>query len=250
MKSNFANFSDRIFLYLSVWLLVVFILGYFMSDIFLKLIVSTSITLLFLRLIKNKKQVEDYSILKEFSFLSLGQQLDFIHEKLCSRYPAVINENLIIINKTGLFFKLSDEKVSLSEVVEQIQNAKNLDLQKLIFLSSKGYTIGAVEGKTRSDFNVVFWDEKQTYDFLKTFNALLSKPEKSLNKKGINTFLRTALDKSRTKSYCLTALLMLISAYFTSFSAFYLIISAVCITLALASATNLYNLITKQKDKT
>ena len=182
-----------------------------------------------------KKQPANYSILKEFAFLSKDETHKLIAKKLEERYDVEIFDDFISVNNTSLFIKLRDEKVNLSEVVETTAKSKITGRKKVIFLCPQGYTVGASEAASRSDVTVKFWGEKETFDFLNAFGALVDRPKIKPNKKRkFFTFIQNALAKDKIKGYLVTAFLMLIMLRIYGLSIYYVAITVICIALATA----------------
>lgn len=246
MKSRFANISDKIFLTAAVWLLTTFLLGYFIPNIALKLIVSTSITLFILLLIKKRKVKPDFSPLKEFMYMSKDKRDEYLSAVIGKRYPAQLCDGLILSNGTAVAQLLDYEKTQLSAVVELIENAIRHGASKLLIFAPGGYTVGAEEGVLRAKISVKFFDEKETYLFFKAFDALPAKPQ-THKKSKLSVFLESALSRDRVKSYSLTACLMLFMAYFSRYSIYYIVIAALCVTLSIISGTELIKRIKAKK---
>ncbi len=248
MKSNIAGFTDRIFITAALWLFCVYIFGYFMTDIFLKLTVSTAATLLILLLLKNKRSPKDYSALKEYRYLSHDEQNGLITKGLSSRHEVEISQNFIRVNQVALIQRLNYEKVTLTDVIEGSAQAVKAGLKKLLFLAPGGHTVGADEAADRCKIKVVFLDEDKTYELLRAFDALPQKPAPKKKSSRLSAFLKRALDKARIKGYCLTAGLMLIMAYFNGFSVYYVIIAAICVSLAVLCGANAVRLLEGKKE--
>jgi len=235
MKSNFAKLSDKTFFAIVIWLTSTIFFGDYVDGIY-RLVVATAVTLIFLRLIKMKKQPDDYSALKEFAFLSTAETHKLIADKLGTRYRVEIFDDSISVNGTTVVAKFRDEKVCLSEVVEIAAKSKAAGRKKVIFLCPHGYTAGANEAATRSDIKVSFWGEKQTFEFLLAFDALIKKNKDKVDTKHkLSTLAKNALGKDKIKGYLITACLMLVMSRLYG-AIYYIVIAAVCITLATACA--------------
>lgn len=242
MKSNFANYSDKFFVATILWLFVVYALGYFMTVMYLKIICATSITLIILKMLNRNKPTVDYSIINEFAYMSIDEQNSIIAQKISGRYKVKIVDGVILVGNAMLILKLNLEKTTLDDVINAKTIAKKLYVKKIIFLSPFGKTAGAEEAIKRIDISTIVFDDKKTYEFLKAFDALPPKEDKKTKNSKLNSFFINALDKSKAKSYCFTAFLMLVIAYFNQFSIYYIIICAICICLAVASIvmSNIY----------
>lgn len=202
----------------------------------LKLVVATAVTLIFLRLVKLKKPHANYSVLKEFAFLSTAETHKLIADKLGTRYRVEIFDDSISVNGTTVVAKFRDEKVCLSEVVEAVGKSKTAGRKKVIFLCPNGYTAGANEAAARSDIKISLWGEKQTFEFLSAFNALIKKPKDKIGtKQKISALAKNALARDKIKGYLITACLMLVMSRLYG-AIYYVVIAAICITLATACA--------------
>ncbi|MCH5164738.1 MAG: hypothetical protein J1F36_06965 [Clostridiales bacterium] len=232
-KSKLAIAADEILRAATIWLLSAICLRYLIKELYLIILIATSITMLATLLIrhyyskknmtaKNIKQTDD--AMRELLVSDRSALLDKLSNALGGYVAsnAVISQNTVIY--PYFYGKLPLDKLNLA------YNAALGNNKKLIILCAE--TSAEVEKNLDlfSDIPVAILRKNQAYAFLQKYGLL---PETKVRPKKKLHFLKNALKKSKIKGYLSAALILLVTAAFSPYALLCIIAAAVNITMSI-----------------
>lgn len=245
----------RIFL---IFFLTFIWVRYFVYSLFLSLIISAVITIvidLVLRLLTKKKNKVNNLKIKEKEdaenmFLSLATDknaLDFylqLAQKECiasqkkKEYITLENFN----NKILLYPFLSLNPLSPEDILQTIKYGKVENAQKIVITCGE-ISKDALTFVKSVEENIVLLDKFSTYNSLyKHYNMFpnITTTYKKNGKLAFKELLAYSFNKSRTKGYFFSAIILFLSTLFIRYNIYYCIMASILVLFALISYFNPY----------
>lgn len=238
-----------------VFLISLIWLRFFLKSIWLSVLISLGITLLFEvvhRYFQKKSKTQTSLKLKEkedaenifFSLATNGKYLKFFEDMLKSRHSNIITKKSFIIiekdnQKTILYpyFKLAKfQPENLIEILKEISSVKANKITIICYDYDKD--ILPFINNFEQEINLI--DKYQSYALYKEYDfypeiTMQYKKEASLTFKSM---LAIAFNRSRTKGYFLSAIILFITSFFIKTNIYYCVISSVLLIFALISYIN------------
>lgn len=231
---------DNLFLLLVTWLFAAVVTLYFVREIYLVIVVATSVALgvCFLANLRHKKTLqkekEAYGAslcAQHFMFHDDTYALDYFYNALRSRYTANKSRFFLTINKT-MVAPCVTEPLTLKKAVLFYSEALRKSADTLVILSFKSEKF-PVDLKTKfTGLRFELFGADKTYRLLKSLDRLPAE-EKPIKTRKLREFLTAAFLPKRAKGYLGVAFIMLFGAYFSISSIYYVAAAAVCLALAL-----------------
>ena len=249
-------FIIQIFIKCSLIFLIAFIwLRFVLDSIWLALSLSFIITVIIELIttffkrkngIKNSLQVKEKED-AENMFLSLLQdknRIDFFCNLVSSRHSNIRkNKNYILIshdNKTKValfpFFKIQS---LLPDNIIEINNEIKEKLDKLVIVCND-YDKSSLDFSKHFSFEIVILNKYETYQNLyKEYDYYPEIIVKNSTKKiSFKELISYSFNRSRTKGYIISSLLLFIMSFFVQMSIYYCIVASILLIFALISFTN------------
>ncbi|MGN1200813.1 MAG: hypothetical protein ACI4R8_00920 [Candidatus Caccovivens sp.] len=250
-----------IFLLCFVWL------RYFLRKLWLAILISVVLTLLFYLVLlyfsHKKKSVQGLKIKEkeeaENIFLSLAtgiDSMDFFVTLASSHYDKVTKHKEYIAmqnsdkkEKTVLFAHLSFQGLDTGKFVDIYNKIKKEKAEKIIILCH------SVVDKQLNLFlknfneNILIFDQYETYQKLYKFYDCFPKITKKYvgeSKLTFKDFLSFSFNKKRAKGYLFSAFVLIFSGLFVRTTIYYCIIASLLIIFAILSQFNMFKSLTKE----
>lgn len=254
MKSKLAKFLDNLFIAAAIWLLSAVITLYFLSKVYLVVIVATVVTLGISMLLNIRRKKRDESERESFN-ASLCMQhflfhddlyaLDYFFDAFRTRYQVAKSTQFLKINNT-LIVPYLTEPLSLKQAVYFYAEALRQNAEGLVILTYKTEELPLSITEKLDELRLEIFDANKTYRLLKSLDKL-PKAEKPIKQHKVRGLLAVALSPKRAKGYLFVAFTLLFGAYFSVLSIYYIVMTAVCLTLTLICKFNIVEKLSKNK---
>lgn len=233
----------------ALFLLAVFVVGYFSSDRYTILffaVVFAFAGAYFTTRISRKRSVPKIrkrkldALMNKFVFSPPEYARDYVRNALAAKGEVAEVRDLLVVGKTAFAVQLTAEKVSAVTLALSYASARECGAEKLVILSAKGATEDADEtAKLLSSPKAEIWDFEKTYRLL----AYLGHPpretlELAPEKKKKGALFAGALSKHNARKYLMSAIVTLVFARFMPHAVLYVIFSALGVTLAILCKLN------------
>ena len=245
--------SCVIFLIFFIWLRYIF------SSVWLAVIISIAITLileLLSKAIKRNKGIKASLKLKEkedaenmfFSILRNERKLDFYYNLAKTRHCNVSkNKKYITVHHPDkqdviMYPFIKFQSLSIDNVVEIIEHVKK-PINKLVILCND-YDKNLTNQLKDFSTEIVLLDKYQTYKSLyQEYDFYPEITEKPKSKVSYKHYLTLAFNRSKTKGYLFSAIVLFIASFFVQYNLYYYIFSTILLIFSLISfATTSHNI--------
>ncbi len=236
-KSKLAYFTDELLRSLAIWLLSAITLRYAIKELYVIILAATAITLLVTMLLRGYYRKKDITRKKLKHTDEVMRELmtadrTLLLEKIANAINGTVEQDCVTTNG-AVVYPYFYGKFPL-EKLNAVYNFALGKQKKLIVLCAE---ISADVDKNLELFDetkVAVLDKKKTYEFLKKQNILPTCKKRAKRK---NSFVRSALKKSRIKGYLSAALILVFTASFSPYSVLCIIAAAVNITMSILCET-------------
>lgn len=230
-------------------------LRFFVKPLWLSIIISIGVTFLFEimhRYFQKRNKTQKNLKLKEkedadnmfFSLTTDNKYINFFEEMLKTRHAEIITKkSYLIINKENknivLYpcFKL--EPLTPNTVVEILKNIKQIKVEKIIIAC---YEYDKQLQVFIKNFNeeILLFDRYECYCLYKEYDFYpeITQQYKKEAKLTFKDLLGFAFNKSRTKGYLVSSIILFITSFFVKLNIYYCVISSLLMLLALISYIN------------
>lgn len=243
--------SALIFILIFIWL------KFFLKSIWLSILIALSSTifieaiLLFL-LRKRRKisslranEIEDAENMF-LSLIELDNPLNFFLNLVKTRHSCCIkHKNFIEIRhcnkiKTILYPFPHLKKLEESDIITIIKNTKKISPDKIV-IPCDCYNKSCMDFLKNFNMNIVLLDKYQTYKLL--FKEYEFYPEitikfKKEKKKNLKDFISYSLNRSRSKGYIFSAIILFVMSFFVYQNIYYYVMISVLLLLGILSFSN------------
>ena len=243
---DFIFFVSATFLICFVWT------RYFVYDVALTLVLSSSITFLLTSIyhifyvrktIKKNHSLEELQNAEKFAthfLLSTKQEIiKEFNDKFEAKYNTKAKSDYLLVNDKVLKPIYSSQKITDKDILEIYVKVKNTALKKLIIVCCDAEQSAYDFAKLITNFEVVILTKldayKNIFEPLKFDIPNVNVPKK---RKNLNIYLSIAFNKARTKNYAVVSAFLLFSSYVFRYNIYYLIFSSITAALALYSHFN------------
>ena len=246
IKKRVSGVVDRALLFLVMVFFSIAIAGYFSRDSFIIIVAGITAALSITALIgfkKNKKAGIAANSVKEvmlqFYLNPKAFTQDTIFNALASRYTVTKSDDFIMVKRVAIYPYLYPKSLNFVDFC-QIFSTRPKSANRLILLTARGQESEVKEAIAALDLkiNIDILHADEVYTLLEKLNGLPPIQYTAVKKRrGISTFFTAALQPINAKRYLLTAALLIGSSFFMPSSIHYIIIAAICITLAVLCKT-------------
>lgn len=249
---------DNLFLIISIFIISFLWVRYYEHNSFFILLFSSLITFALcsiIALVKNKKNSKTLSkktrlncienMSKKLMFQSQKQTLYFFEYVLQHKnIKYEIYGNFIRFESTLIYPLFSKLECNANDIIETIidTNSQNIVFNKIIIVSNS-YTNDAVKISKLYNKKVMLLNKEETFStFFEPINYVFENNSQKHNKvsfkEKISNLTQIAFNKSRTKSYVLSSIILIIGSYFMRYNIYYLCFATLLIFFALFSQFN------------
>ena len=247
MKSNIARILDSFLVGTAVFLFAFLLARFYISELYLVLIVACSITMgVLMPLNFRNKKLRTAALESQaaeaasahFLFKDEAYSLDFFYEALKKRYTVVKERYFLKINST-IVVPHFIEPLMLKHIVRYYAEAGRQEAKTLVILApvSEKNIIGAE--KRLPAVRLEFFKADKIYRLLKSLNSVPDPDPRVRRSAKIKEFLKIALTPKRAKNYLFVFFTLIIGAYFFSFGLYFIIMSGAALALAILAKLNL-----------
>ncbi len=192
-------------------------------------------------------------------FLSLAttpNPMEFFYKLVKSKYPSIAKkEKYILINhsekvKSVLYPFMQFSKLNIDNLTNILSNLKETEIKKVVITCNEADKTTLAFAKN-FDYEIVILDKFETYKHLyKVYEIYpeISMHYKKAQKLSIKDLIAYSFNRSRTKGYLFSAVILLLSSMFVRANLYYAIISSTLLIFALISYANpFYNNICEEE---
>ena len=231
-------------------------LNYFLDSIFLTIFVAVAIsvffeisTLLFSQKSKNKLNLKStekeeaenmfFSLIKEENCIDFFLNLAKTRHKDCDKKKdyVIIHHN----DKNALLYPfVKFDTLSLDDVILIINKTKKEKPEKIVILCNE-YDKDLLKFVKNFDIEILILNKYETYGMLYKEYDYFPKITIKFKKEGklaAKDLLTSAFDKSKSKSYIFSAIILLVLSFFVKMSIYYLIFTSILLLFAIFSLFN------------
>lgn len=244
-----------------VFVLVFIWCKFFLNDLYLSILISITvsfITTMIITLITKKSLKETSLKIKEKEeaedmFLSLSSQtnsfqIDFFYNLIKTRHQVVYKKSRYVLlsqthsnySKTILYPFLKFQKFQVDDLLTLIKLSKKDNPNKIVIVCNE-YEKSLSTFIKNQNIEIVLLDKYEVYKNLyqeyEFYPKIITKSKKEI-KKTMRDFLSFAFNKSRTKSYIISSLLLFLSSFWIGMNLYYNIVSSILLIFALISYLN------------
>lgn len=249
-------FVLQILLKLSLVFLIAFIwLRFFLDSIWLSLVIAVGITILFEiahRYFQKKSKTREDLKIKEKEdadnmFLSLitdNKYMKFYEEMLKTRHNNIVSKkSFIVVNKedekTLLYPYLKLKVLKPENLVEILKEIKSTKANKITILCYE-YDKDTLAFLKNFKEEIILIDRFESYSLYKEYDFYpeITQEYKKEARLSFKDLLGFAFNRSRTKGYLLSSIILFITSFFVKINVYYCIISSLLLFFALVSYIN------------
>ena len=267
MQTRLSKFLNTIFKYTTIFLLFFVWLNFYLKNFILSIFISVLLSILIGLLLEffsrkkqniltlkksEKKLIEECSF--QFIFSEKKYHLNFYQMLLSKKYKVELMSDFLIVknnDKCTLFIPIyQTSEIKSDDIIQSYLKAKELGINNIV-ITCKSYNEDALQySKYVKDITFNLLDENLTFKHI--LKPLDTYPNFSIEKKKVdklkyNEIKKSALNKRKSKSYLLSAILLVFSSFFTKYNLYYLITASLLFILALYSSFNTnYNIIEEE----
>lgn len=192
-------------------------------------------------------------------FLSLAttpNPMEFFYKLVKSKYPSIAKkEKYILINhsekvKSVLYPFMQFSKLNIDNLTNILSNLKETEIKKVVITCNEADKTTLAFAKN-FDYEIVILDKFETYKHLYEVYEIypeISMHYKKAQKLSIKDLIAYSFNRSRTKGYLFSAVILLLSSMFVRANLYYAIISSTLLIFALISYANpFYNNICEEE---
>jgi len=254
MKSRVARVLDSVLVGTAVFLFAFLLARFYLSQLYLVLIVAVSVTLGVLTPInlRNKRlraaalesQAAEAAI-THFLFKDEAYTIDYFYEALKKRYKVTKQQHLLQINST-IIIPHFIEPLHIKHIVRYYAEAGRQEAKTLVILAPVLEKNTAEAKKRLPAVKLEIFKADKIYRLLKSLDSVPDPDPRVRRSAKIKEFLQLALTPKRAKNYLFVFFTLIVGAYFFSFGLYFIVMSGVALTLAILSKLNLAERLTSE----